>query len=389
MPIIERIAAFHNEMTAWRHDLHAHPELCYEEHRTADLVAAKLTSFGCDAVTRGVGRTGVVATIRAGTSPRAIGLRADMDALPLTELNEFTHRSCHPGKMHACGHDGHTAMLLGTARYLAETRAFDGTAYLIFQPAEEGGAGAKAMIDDGLFERFPVDAVYSLHNRSGLPVGRFLARSGPTMASVDTFDIVLTGKGAHSARPELGIDPIVAAAQTVMALQTIVARQVAALDSAVVSVTQIVGGEAYNIIPEQVTLRGTIRSYRPETRLRLKRRIREIAEATATACGATAQVVIGDGYPALVNHERETRVAADAAAEIVGEANVDRTAEPTMASEDFSYMLEARPGAHLFVGNGEGREHVHHPRYDFNDAVLPFGASYFARLVERELPQRI
>lgn len=388
MPVIDRIAAFHDEMTGWRRDLHAHPELCYEEHRTSDLVARKLAEFGCDAIHRGLGRTGVVATIRAGTSTRAIGLRADMDALPLTELNDFAHCSRHPGRMHACGHDGHTTMLLGAARYLAETRAFDGVVHLIFQPAEEGGAGARAMIEDGLFERFPVESVYALHNRSGLSVGRFLARSGPAMASVDKLDIVIAGKGAHSAKPELGIDPIVAAAQTVMALQTIVARQVAATDAAVVSITQIMGGEAYNIIPEEVTLKGTIRAYRPEVRARLKELIRQVAEGSAAAAGATARVAIGDGYPALFNHERETAIAADAASEIVGEANVDRNPTPTMASEDFSFMLEVRPGAYLFLGNGEGREHVHHPRYDFNDAALPVGASYFARLVERELPRK-
>ena len=387
MPIIERIAALKEEMTALRHDLHQHPETAFQEHRTAALVARKLREFGADEVHEGIARTGVVGTIRAGTGTRAIALRADMDALALEEKNDLPYRSCHEGRMHACGHDGHTAMLLGAARYLAESRNFDGAVHLIFQPAEEAAGGGRVMVEEGLFERFPAEAVFGLHNRPGLPPGRFAIRPGPIMAGMDYFDLAITGRGAHSARPETGIDAVVTAAHIVVALQTIVSRNIGALDSAVVSVTQIHGGDAYNVIPEDVMLKGTVRAYRPDLLARLEQAMRRIAEGVAASLGASARLDYHKGYPPLVNHPDETRWAADVASEIAGEAGVDREGEPIMASEDFAFMLERTPGAFIFLGNGEGEGgcELHNPRYNFNDDILPVGASYFARLVETKL----
>jgi hippurate hydrolase len=389
MPVIPEIIAYKDELTEWRRDIHAHPELCYQENRTSDLVANRLESFGVE-VTRGIAQTGLVGTLKAGTGNRAIGLRADMDALPLHEKNEFAHRSRHDGRMHACGHDGHTTILLGAARYLATTRNFDGTVYFIFQPAEEGGGGGRVMVEEGLFERFPVEAVYGLHNAPRYPTGKFFTRPGPVMAAAASFDLHITGRGAHAARPESGLDAIVAAAHVVTALQSVVSRTISPFDTAVVSVTQIHGGDAYNIIPEDVQIRGNCRSYRTEVMDQIEATIRRVAENTAAAYGTTARLDFRRGYPPLVNHARETEIACDAAALVVGEPNVDRNGAPRMASEDFSYMLEARPGAFIFLGNGdsEGSCDVHNPRYDFNDEILAVGASYFARLVETTLAKR-
>jgi amidohydrolase len=386
MAVEARIAAFESEMTRWRRDIHAHPELGFEEHRTADLVAKKLEEFGIEVV-RGVGKTGVVGRISAGSSPRAIGLRADMDALPIEEATNLPYRSTHAGKMHACGHDGHTTMLLGAARYLAETRNFDGTVHLVFQPAEEGQGGGAAMVKDGLFERFPCDAVFGMHNRPGLAIGKFQIRSGPMMAGGAYFDIAVNGRGAHGARPESGIDPVVTASHIAIALQTIVSRNVRPLDSAVLSVTRIEGGNAYNVIPESAKLGGTARCFSRETMSLIETNMRRIAAGVASGFGATAELDFRLIFPPLVNDADETRFIADVAAELAGEANVNRDGNLVMASEDFSYMLEQRPGAYIQIGNGarEGGCEVHNPGYDFNDAALPWGATLFARLVEKRL----
>ena len=386
MALIPELVAAKDELTEWRRDIHAHPELAYDEHRTSDLVAERLTSFGLQ-VTRGIAKTGVVGSLRVGNGHRAIGLRADMDALPLHEKNDFAHRSRHEGRMHACGHDGHTTILLGAARYLAKTRNFDGTVHFIFQPAEEGGGGGKLMVDEGLFERFPVDGVYGLHNTPRYPMGKFFTRPGPVMAAAVSFDLHVQGRGGHAARPEGAHDPVVAAAHAVTALQTVVSRTVSPFDTAVLSITKIHGGDAYNIIPEDVTISGNCRAYRTEVMNRIEATIRRVAENAAAAHGAKATLDFRRGYPPLVNHARETEIACNAAALTVGEENVDRNGAPRMASEDFSYMLEARPGAFIFLGNGDGEGScdVHNPRYDFNDEILPVGASYFVRLVEMTL----
>src|SRR5579883_76721 len=388
MPTIPEISAFHNEMTAWRRDFHRHPELGFEEKRTADLVAERLASFGIE-VHRGLGRTGVVGTLRAGSGGGAIGLRADMDALPMEEKNDLPHRSQNPGRMHACGHDGHTTMLLGAARYLAASRNFAGTVHFIFQPAEEGLGGAKAMIDDGLFEKFPVDTVYGLHNAPRRKLGSFYTRPGPVMAGSANFDILVQGRGSHAARPENGIDPVVAAAHVVTALQTVVRSTVSSLDTAVLSTTQIHGGSAYNVIPDEVKICGNARAYRSEVMDQIEQSIRRIIAGIATSFGATLSLDFRRIYPPLVNHEREAMIAADAAASVVGETNVERNGPPRTASEDFSFMLQKRPGAFIFLGGGDGEavRDVHNPHYDFNDEILPLGASYFARLVEMTLPK--
>ena len=392
MAVVNRIAAFHDEMTAWRRDLHRHPELGFEEHRTAALVADRLRSFGVDEVHTGVARTGVVGVLRGkgggGSAGEAIGLRADMDALPIREATGKDHASRNEGVMHACGHDGHTTMLLGAARYLAETRNFAGTVYLIFQPAEEMLGGGEAMVREGLFERFPMRRVFGLHNWPGLPVDSFAIRPGPLMAASDRFDIVVTGRGTHAAMPQLGRDPVLAAAHLVLALQAIVAREVAPAEQAVVSVTEVHGGDAYNVIPPEVTLRGTARSFTPEVRDLIERRMAEVAAGVAATLGVTARLAFERGYPPTVNHEAETDLAAEAAAEVVGAANVDRDPTPRTGAEDFAYMLEARPGSYILMGNGpaDGERMLHNPNYDFNDESLPVGASYWARLVERLLP---
>jgi hippurate hydrolase len=392
MAVINRIAEFHDEIKGWRRDIHAHPETAFEELRTADFVAEKLAEFGIQ-VHRGLATTGVVGVLdgRTNTSGRSIGLRADMDALHIQELNGFDHRSRHDGKMHACGHDGHTAMLLGAAKYLAETRNFDGRVAFIFQPAEENEGGGRVMVEEGLFEQFPVQAVYGLHNMPGMPVGSVSLRSGPAMAAFDIFEIVVTGKGTHAAMPQLGIDPVVTGAQVVTALQTIASRRTAPLDSVVVSVTQFHAGDTWNVIPETAVIRGTVRSFRKDTQDRMQRDIERIARATCEAQGATMTLRYERRYPALVNSAAETDIAAAAAARVVGEDKVMLGADPLMGSEDFAYMLQARPGCYVWLGNGTeggpGGCAVHNPRYDFNDEIAVIGASYWATLVEQQLPR--
>ena len=386
MPIVDRIARMHAELTEWRRDLHAHPELGFEETRTSDLVAAKLAAFGCE-VHRGLGKTGVVGTLREGSSARSVGLRADMDALPIEEVGACEHRSRHQGKMHACGHDGHTTMLLGAARYLAETRNFDGSVHFIFQPAEEGMGGATAMVEDGLFEKFPCDAIFGMHNRPGLPIGHFAVRAGPMMAAGAFFDIRITGKGAHGARPETGIDPVIVAAHIAIALQTIVSRNAPPVETAVLSVTKIHAGDAYNVIPQTAELAGTVRAFSRDVMALIEASMRRIAKGVAGAFGATAEVDFRFLFPPTVNDAREADFAAGICAGLVGAQNVERNPPLIMGSEDFSLMLEKVPGCYINIGNGvgEGGCEVHNPAYDFNDAALPLGASFFARLVEARL----
>ncbi len=383
MPIVNRVADLHPEITAWRRDLHAHPELLYDVHRTAASVAERLKAFGCDEVVAGIGRTGVVGVIRGNRegARKVIGLRADMDALPLDELGDLPYKSTVPGKMHACGHDGHTAMLLGAAKYLAETRNFAGTAVVIFQPAEEGGAGGLAMVKDGMMDRFGIDEVYGMHNFPGLAAGEFSIRTGPIMASTDSLTIDIEGVGGHAARPHLAVDPVLVGAQIVSQLQSVVARNVDPLDAAVVSICAFQAGSADNVIPQTARLRGTARSLRAEVRELLGRRIREVVEGTGTVYGATAKLTLRKGYPVLRNHERETAFAAAVAKEVAGPDRVDTAMAPVMGGEDFSYMLEARPGAFIFVGNGDTAG-LHHPAYNFNDDIIPLGTSYWVRLVE-------
>lgn len=386
MALVEAIADAHDELTAWRHDIHAHPELGFDEHRTADLVASRLESFGIE-VHRGIGKTGVVGVLRSGDSSRRIGLRADMDALPINEANHFDHRSTNPGVMHACGHDGHTTMLLGAAQYLAATRRFDGTVHFIFQPAEEGLGGARAMIDDGLFQRFPCDAIFGMHNRPGLTAGKFAVRSGPAMAAGAFFDVQVQGVGAHGARPESGVDPLIAAAHIATAMQTIVSRNVSPLDSAVVSVTQFHSGDAYNVIPQTATLAGTIRAFSEEVLEKVSEKVKHIAEGTASALGATASVSVKVQFAPTINDPEQAEFAAGICETLVGADRVDRNPPLIVASEDFSFMLREVPGCYLFIGNGDepGGCEVHNPAYDFNDRVLPLGASFFARAVEAKL----
>ena len=386
MKIEPLIAAAAAELTALRRDIHAHPELGFEEERTSTIVAQKLKEWGCE-VTTGIGKTGVVGTIRVGNNPRAIGLRADMDALPMDELNTFDHRSQHKGRMHACGHDGHTAMLLGAAKYLAATRNFDGTVHLIFQPAEEGRGGAEAMVKDGLFQKFPCEIIFGMHNRPKLDVGKFAIRSGPQMAGGGLFDIHITGKGAHGARPETGIDPVIIATQIISALQSVVSRNVAPLDSAVISVTQMHSGDAYNVIPQEAVLRGTIRAFRKETMALIKERIETISSGIAQTLGGSAKADVRIAFPPLVNDKDAVTFIADVAAEIVGPENMNREGPFVMASEDFSYMLEQVPGAFINIGNGggEGGCEVHNPSYDFNDDALTLGSTLWARVVEKRL----
>jgi len=386
MSASERIADFHADMTAWRRDIHAHPELGFQETRTASIVAAKLESFGIE-VHRGVGKTGVVGVLRAGSGKRTIGLRADMDGLPIQETNTFEHRSRHAGKMHACGHDGHTTMLLGVAKYLAETRNFDGTVHFIFQPAEEGIGGARAMIDDGLFERFPCETIFGMHNRPTLPVGQFAVRSGAMMAGGAFFDIRITGKGAHGARPETGVDSVIVAAHVATALQTIVARNVAPAETAVLSITKIVAGDAYNVIPQTAHLGGTARAFSRTLMAQLESSMRRVAKGVAEGLGATAEVDFRSLFAPTVNDAAQAEFAASICSELVGAHNVERDPPPIMASEDFSFMLEKVPGCYINIGNGgaEGGCEVHNPGYDFNDEALPLGAAFFARAVETKL----
>ena len=383
IPTIEKFAP---EMTGWRRDIHAHPELGFEEQRTSDLVATQLAAFGIE-VHRGIGRTGVVGVLRAGGSKRTVGLRADMDALPIQEANTFDHRSRHEGRMHACGHDGHTTMLLGAAKYLAATRNFDGTVNFIFQPAEEGIGGAKAMIDDGLFRRFPCEAVFGMHNRPGMPLGRFAVKAGPMMAGGAFFDIDIEGRGAHGARPESGVDPVLAASHVIAALQSIVARNVRPVDTAVLSVTQVHGGDAYNVIPQKVRLSGTVRAFSNEVMELVGRNMARVAEGVASGFGARAKTDFRVIFPPTINNPAEADFAAGICAELVGAENVKRDPALIMASEDFAFMLNEVPGCYINIGNGDGEGacEVHNPSYDFNDRALPLGASFFARLVETRL----
>ena len=372
-------------MAEWRHDIHAHPETAFEEQRTSALVAQKLESFGLS-VHRGLGRTGVVGTLSAGSGKRAIGLRADMDALHIHENNAFGHRSQHAGKMHACGHDGHTAMLLGAAKYLAQTRNFDGTVHFIFQPAEENEGGGREMVEQGLFEKFPCESVYGMHNWPGMPAGEFGVRAGPTMASFDIFEIELAGRGSHAALPHTGIDPIVAAAALVQALQTITSRNVDPIESAVVSVTQIHAGDTWNVIPDAAIVRGTARAFSPEVRDLLEHRLREICSGIAAAHGTQFKLRYERRYPPLINAAPETEICSSVLQAMVGPDKVLRV-PPVMGSEDFAFMLQAKAGCYVFIGNGpgEGGCMLHNPNYDFNDGILTLGASYWVNLVEHRL----
>ncbi|MEN0041992.1 MAG: M20 aminoacylase family protein [Pseudomonadota bacterium] len=387
MPVNNRISAFHDEITEWRRTIHQHPGLMYDVQETAALVTQKLKEFGADEVVEGIGRTGVVAVIegRQTGSGRTIGLRADMDALPIKEKNDSAYKSKYDGKMHACGHDGHTAMLLGAAKYLAETRNFDGTAIIIFQPAEEGGAGGKAMVDDGMMDRFGIDEVYGLHNMPRLPVGEFAIRPGPLMAGTDEFTISVKGLGAHAAMPHLGRDPIIAASQMIQGLQTIVSRNVDPLSSAVVTVTAMEAGKAYNVIPQEAKFWGTVRTLDPEVREQVFARMTIMLEGIAAAHEMSVDIKIKEGYPVTSNHPDQTDFAAEVAREIVGDDRVDTNRMPVMGGEDFSYMLLERPGAFIFMGNGDSAG-LHHEEYDFNDDAIPVGSSYWARLVEKALP---
>jgi amidohydrolase len=385
MPIVNRVADLHTEITAWRRDMHAHPELQYDVHRTAASVAEKLKSFGCDDVVTGIGRTGVVGVIR-GRKPGAkvVGLRADMDALPIEEATDLPYKSTVKGKMHACGHDGHSAMLLGAAKYLAETRNFVGTAVMIFQPAEEGGAGARAMLRDGLLDRFGIQEVFGMHNYPGMPVGRFAIRSGPMMASTDNIAIKLEGVGAHAAFPHDGVDTILVGAQIVNQLQSIVARNVDPVKAAVVSICVFQGGTTDNVIPQEVRLGGTVRTLSQNVRELVQKRVREVVEGTARLYGAKAQLTYTPGYPVLVNDAGRAAFAAAVASEVAGDNKVDDNCPPLMGAEDFAFMLNERPGAFIYVGNGDSAP-LHNPKYDFNDEAIPLGTSYWVRLAETAL----
>lgn len=389
MPIVNRVADLQPEIMGWRRDLHAHPELMYDVHRTAAFVADRLREFGCDEVATGLGRTGVVGVIKGrkranGGDLKAIGLRADMDALPIEEETGVAYSSTVPGKMHACGHDGHTAMLLGAARYLAETRNFAGDAVMIFQPAEEGGAGAEAMIKDGLMDRFGIEQVYGMHNSPGMPIGTFATRVGPAMAATDHINIHIEGLGGHAARPHKSIDSVLVGAQLITALQSIVSRSVDPLDAAVISICEFHAGNARNVIPQTAELFGTARTLTPEVRDLIEQRVREVVNGVAQLSGAKITLDYERSYPVLVNHAAETGIAARIAADVAGEGNVSSEIPPVMGAEDFAYMLEARPGAFIFIGNGESAG-LHHPAYNFNDDAIVYGSSYWIKLVETQL----
>jgi len=370
-------------MAAWRHDLHAHPETAFREHRTSERVAELLAAFGMD-VHRGLAGTGVVGTLRRGGGGKAIALRADLDGLPVQETTGLPYQSRVPNAMHACGHDGHMAMLLGAARDLAERGRFDGTVHFVFQPAEENEGGGRVMVEEGLFDRFPAEAVFGLHNWPGLDAGRFAVRPGPVMAALDLFEVKLHGRGAHGAMPHLAIDPVVAAAEMIGAFQTIVSRNVSPVEAAVVSVTQVQGGDTWNVIPEEVRLRGGARHFRPDVGRVVEEGVRRIAAGVASAFGATVEIDYRPRYPATVNEPVATAIAARVAEDVVGRERMLPDLPPSMASEDFAFMLQARPGCYVWLGNGpaDGGRALHSPRYDFNDAVLPVGAAYWVRLVE-------
>lgn len=387
MATINRFAELHDEITAWRRDFHAHPEILFDVERTAGIVAKKLKEFGVDEIVTGLGRTGVVGVIngRKTDSGKAIGMRADMDALPIQEVRDLPHKSTVPGKMHACGHDGHTAMLLGAAKYLAETRNFDGKAVVIFQPAEEGGGGGKVMVDDGMMERFDIQEVYGMHNMPNLPVGQFATRTGPLLAAADFFEIDIEGLGGHAARPHECIDPAIVVAHIVNGFQSIVSRNADPLKSLVISTTQIHMGEADNVIPQTARMSGTIRSLDPEVRTMAEQRMKAVCAGAAASFDAKVVFIHKPGYPVTRNHPNETAFILDVARTMVGEANVADDLAPVMGAEDFSYMLEARPGAFIFVGNGKSAG-LHHPEFDFNDEVIPVGCSYWVKLAETAMP---
>ncbi len=387
MKTIKAIEAYQNEMTAWRRDIHAHPEIAFEEHRTAGIVAAKLESFGLT-VTTGIAGTGVVGTLTRGRGNRSIGLRADLDALPILETNQFEHKSKHQGMMHACGHDGHTCMLLGAAKYLAESGEFEGTVHFIFQPAEENEGGGRAMIEDGLFEKFPVESVFGMHNIPGMPVGTFAVKPGPMMAAFDIFRLTVTGRGGHAAMPHLTVDPIVVGAKIVDAYQTIISRFNDPLDPAVLSITQFHGGDAYNVIPNQVEIRGCTRCFSPKIQEKLELQMRQMAEQICAAYGASVDFFYERRYPPTINSPAEAEVAGDVAAAIVGADRVNRNPRSAMGSEDFAYMLMEKPGSYIWIGNGDGEGScmVHNPGYDFNDDILSLGATYWVRMAETILP---
>ncbi len=396
MKLIDSIVASAPRIASVRRDLHAHPELCFEENRTADVIAQKLTEWGIP-IHRGLGKTSVVGILKNGSSARAVGLRADMDALPITERNTFAHASKHAGRMHACGHDGHVAMLLSAAEHLAKQRNFDGTVYLLFQPAEEGGGGAREMIGDGLFEKFPMEAVFGAHNWPGIPQGKVALRSGPVYASSNEFKITIRGKGSHAAMPYLGLDPMPVAAQMVMAFQTIISRNKSHLEPGIISVTMIHGGEATNVVPDQCVLEGTVRTFSTELLDLIERRMRTVAESTCAAFETTCEFEFERNYPPTINHEAETNFAREVFVDVLGADNVVDF-EPTMGAEDFSYFLQQKPGCYFMIGNGEGahREHghgmgpcmLHNPSYDFNDALIPIGGSLWVALAERWLAWR-
>jgi amidohydrolase len=393
MKVIESILADAAQIRTIRRDIHAHPELCFEEQRTSDVIARSLTDWGIP-IHRGLGKTGVVGIVKNGSSPRAVGLRADIDALPITERNSFAHASRHAGKMHACGHDGHTAMLLAAAKHLARHRQFDGTVYLIFQPAEEGGGGAREMIRDGLFEQFPMEAVFGAHNWPGLKAGQFAVRSGPVFASSNEFRITIRGKGAHAAMPHLGIDPVPVACQMVQAFQTIITRNKRPIDTGVISVTMIHAGEATNVVPESCVLEGTVRTFTTEVLDLIERRMKTVAEATAAAFECSCDFEFMRNYPPTINHPAESDFVQQVAADVVGAANVLEF-EPTMGAEDFSYFLQHKPGCYFLIGNGDGAHRegghglgpcmLHNPSYDFNDDLIPLGATMWVRLAEQWL----
>ena len=382
MNLIKPIVADAAVLRVLRRDIHAHPELCFQEQRTSDLIAKVLTDWGIP-LHRGLGTTGVVGIVKNGNGHRAVGLRADIDALPMSEHNTFAHASVHAGKMHACGHDGHTAMLLAAAKYLATHRDFDGTIYLIFQPAEEGGGGARVMINDGLLDRFPMEAIFGVHNWPGMPVGHFAIKSGPVLASSNEFKITIRGKGSHAAMPHNGIDPVPVACQMVQAFQTIITRNKRPIDTGVISVTMIHAGEATNVVPASCELQGTVRTFTSEVLDMIERRMRQIAEATSQAFGATSDFTFRRNYPPTVNHPKETEFVRALLGGLVGGSNVHEF-EPTMAAEDFSYFLLAKPGCYFLIGNGDAAETcgLHNPNYDFNDALIPLGGSMWVRLAE-------
>ncbi|QDM16425.1 amidohydrolase [Tardiphaga sp. vice352] len=384
MPIIPRVAELQPDIQAWRRDLHAHPEVMYDVHRTAAFVAERLRAFGCDEVVTGLGQTGVVGVIKGRRPGGVIGLRADMDALPIEEETNLSYASKTPGKMHACGHDGHTAMLLGAAQYLAETRNFAGSAVVIFQPAEEGGAGALAMIEDGLMDRFGIQQVYGMHNNPGMPVGSFGLRPGPIMASMDRISINIEGRGGHAAYPHKTVDSVLVGSQLVVALQSIVSRSVNPLESAVLSICVFRAGDVGNVIPSTAELRGTVRTLKPEVRDLMEQRMNEVVQGIALQSGARIVLTYDRGYPVVVNHAAETDIAARVAGGIAGAAQVNTDLVPIMGAEDFAYMLEARPGAFIFCGNGDSAG-LHHPAYNFNDDAIVFGTSYWVKLVETTL----